>query len=71
MKQSIEKAKHRIKELDMLIEYNYEYTVHGKISVERFCRMSANYEKEQKELLAAVEHGEQTVRKAEQEKIDL
>ena len=45
--------------------------MHGKISVERFCRMSANYEKEQKELLAAVEHGEQTVRKAEQEKIDL
>ena len=33
--------------------------------------MSANYEKEQKELLAAVEHDEQAVRKAEQEKIDL
>ena len=43
----------------------------GKISDERFCRMSANYEKEQKELLAAVEHDEQSVRKAEQEKIDL
>ena len=43
----------------------------GKISDERFCRMSANYEKEQKELLAAVEHDEQAVRKAEQEKIDL
>ena len=33
--------------------------------------MSANYEKEQKELLAAFEHDEQAVKKAEQEKIDL
>lgn len=33
--------------------------------------MSANYGKKQKELLAAVEHDEQAVRKAEQEKIDL
>lgn len=71
MKQNIEKTKHRIKELDMLIERIYEDNVLGKISDERFCRMSANYENEQKELLAAVEHDEQAVRKAEQEKIDL
>lgn len=71
MKQDIENAKRRIKELDMLIERIYEDNVLGKISDERFCRMSANYEKEQKELLAAVEHDEQAVRKAEQEKIDL
>lgn len=48
-----------------------EDNVLGKISDECFYRMSANYEKEQKELLAAVEHDEQAVRKAEQEKIDL
>lgn len=71
MKQNIEKSKRRIKELDMLIERIYEDNVLGKISDERFCRMSANYEKEQKELLAAVEHDEQAVRKVEQEKIDL
>lgn len=71
MKQNIENSKRRIKELDMLIERIYEDNVLGKISDERFCRMSANYEKEQKELLAAVEHDEQAVRKAEQEKIDL
>ena len=71
MKQNIEKSKRRIKELDMLIERIYEDNVLGKISDERFYRMSANYEKEQKELFAAVEHDEQTVRKAEQEKIDL
>lgn len=33
--------------------------------------MSANYESEQKELLATVESDEQTVKKAEQEKVDL
>ena len=71
MKQDIEKSRRRIKELDMLIERIYEDNVLGKISDERFYRMSANYEKEQKELLAAVEHDEQAVRKAEQEKIDL
>ncbi len=71
MKQGIEKSKHRIKELDMLIERIYEDNVLGKISDDRFCRMSANYEKEQNELLAAVEHDELAVQKAEQEKIDL
>lgn len=67
----IEKAKTRIKELDMLIERIYEDNVLGKISDERFLRMSANYESEQKELLATVESDEQTVKKTEQEKVDL
>lgn len=71
MKTKIEKAKQRIKELDMLIERIYEDNVLGKISDDRFYRMSANYEQEQKELLAAVEHDEQKVREAEQEKINL
>jgi DNA invertase Pin-like site-specific DNA recombinase len=71
MKAKIEKSKRRIKELDMLIERIYEDNVLGKISDDRFYRMSANYEKEQKELLAAVEHDEQKVREAEQEKINL
>ncbi len=71
MRQNIEKAKTRIKELDMLIERIYEDNVLGKISDERFLRMSANYESEQKELLATVESDEQTVKKAEQEKVDL
>ena len=71
MRQNIEKARTRIKELDMLIERIYEDNVLGKISDERFLRMSANYESEQKELLATVESDEQTVKKAEQEKVDL
>ena len=71
MKSKIEKSKQRIKELDKLIERIYEDNVLGKISDDRFYRMSAKFEKEQKELLAAVEHDEQKVRDAEQEKINL
>ena len=71
MKSKIEKSKQRIKELDKLIERIYEDNVLGKISDDRFYRMSANFEKEQKELLAAVEQDEQKVRDAEQEKINL
>ncbi|MDD2647397.1 MAG: recombinase family protein [Eubacteriales bacterium] len=71
MKQELERSKKRITELDKLIERIYEDNVLGKITDERFYRMSASYEKEQKELLAAVELSEQTVRKAEQEKVDL
>ena len=71
MKSKIEKSKQRIKELDKLIERIYEDNVLGKISDDRFYRMSANFEKEQKELLAAVEHDEQKVRDAEQEKTNL
>ena len=70
-KRELEQAQSRMDRLDHIIQKLYEDNIDGKISDERFCRMSANYEKEQKELLAAVEHDEQSVRKAEQEKIDL
>lgn len=42
----------------------------SKISDEYFYRMSVNYEKEQKELLTSVKDDEQSVRKAEQKKIN-
>lgn len=71
MKQSLEIAKKRIAELDKLIERIYEDNVLGKISDERFYRMSASYEKEQKELLTTVEHDEQAIKTIEQEKVDL
>ena len=68
MKQELERSKKRITELDKMIERIYEDNVLGKITDERFYRMSASCEKEQNELLAAVEHGEQTVRKTVQPK---
>lgn len=71
MKQNIEKSKKRIADLDKLIERIYEDTILGNLSEDRFRRMSQSYENEQKDLLAAVEHDEQALRKAEQEKVDL
>ena len=71
MKAKLEQSKKRIKELDKLIERLYEDNVLGKVSDERFARMTANYETEQKELIADVTHDEQTVRDAEKEKVDL
>ena len=71
LKQKIEKSRKRIAELDRLFARIYEDNTLGKLSDERYARMSADYEKEQKELLAAVECNEQTVRDMEQERIDL
>ena len=71
LKQKIEKSLKRIAELDRLFARIYEDNTLGKLSDERYARMSADYEKEQKELLAAVESDEQTVRDMEQERIDL
>ncbi len=71
LKQKIEKSRKRIQELDRLFSRIYEDNTLGKLSNERYARMSAAYESEQKELLAAAESDEQTVRDMEQERIDL
>ena len=46
----LEQAKDRIKKLDSIIQRLYEDNIDGKISDERFYRMSAIYEEEQKQL---------------------
>lgn len=71
LKLKIERSKKRIAELDKLFARIYEDNTLGKLDDTRYARMSAGYEAEQKELLAAVESDEQTVRDMEQEKIDL
>lgn len=49
-----EQAKTRTAKLDTIIQRLYEDNVEGKISDERFMKMSATYETEQKELTARV-----------------
>jgi site-specific DNA recombinase len=46
----LEQAKDRIAKLDSIIQRLYEDNIDGKISDERFSRMSATYEEEQKQL---------------------
>ncbi len=49
-KRELEQAQARIKKLDEIIQRLYEDNIEGKISDERFAKMSANYEAEQQSL---------------------
>ena len=51
LKQVITTSERRIQAIDKAIEGLFEANISGKITDERFTKMTANYEKEQKELL--------------------
>ena len=53
-KKEIEQAESRMKKLDTLIQRLYEDNVEGKISDERFTKLTATYEAEQHTLMARV-----------------
>ncbi|MBR0413392.1 MAG: DUF4368 domain-containing protein, partial [Eubacterium sp.] len=50
----LQKSKHRIEEIDMLIQKSYEDNATGKLSDERFATLSLSLEKEQRELKESV-----------------
>ncbi|MGG5342165.1 recombinase family protein [Enterococcus sp. AZ192] len=58
-KQALEKAKVRFSELDNIIQKLYEDNLNGKISDDRFMKLSENYEKEQTELKLLIEKANQ------------
>ncbi len=66
----VENGKQRIKDLDVLISRIYEDNILGKLSDERFARMSENYEAEQKELLSKVAESEAKLREMNKAGID-
>jgi len=66
----VENGKQRVKDLDILISRIYEDNILGKLSDERFTRMSENYESEQKELLSKVAESEAKLNKINQAGID-
>ena len=66
LKETIESSTKRIADLDKLFSRIYEDNVIGKLSDERYARMSADYEAEQKELLAKVDESEKLLSEAEQ-----
>lgn len=53
-KREMEQAQTRIRKLDEIIQHLYEDNLEGKISDERFMKMSENYENEQKTLESRV-----------------
>ena len=67
-KRAFEKAKSRVKEIDVLIQRLYEDNVKGKLSDERYATLSESLENEQKELKARLPEIETDLnRQADQE----
>lgn len=66
----VEQAKKRIADLDRIFKRIYEDDINGIISHERFLKLSAEYEAEQKELTEKVNVGQKEVDTYEQDKTD-
>ena len=69
-KREISQAEKRIEELDRIFKRIYEDDISGVISHERFLKLSAEYEAEQKELTEKVRVGWEMVSTYEQDKAD-
>ena len=69
-RREVEQAKKRITELDRIFKRIYEDNINGIISHERFLKLSAEYETEQKELTEKVKTEQQEVDTYEQNKMD-
>ena len=67
----LEQAMQRITKLDGIIQRLYEDNLDGKISDERFTRMTATYEQEQKDLEARVAVLRETIAKAKTQRINI
>lgn len=71
LRQSIDKGEQRIRQIDKAIEELIEANICGKITDERFIKMTASYEKEQKNLTASVENWKLELENAQQQEVDL
>ena len=69
-KKELEQAKKRIAELDRIFKRIYEDDINGTIKHERFLKLSAEYEAEQKELTEFVKAEQAAVDTYEQDKTD-
>ena len=69
-KKKLEQARKRIAELDRIFKRIYEDNINGTISHERFLKLSAEYEAEQKELTEFVKTEQAAVDTYEQDRTD-
>jgi len=67
----LEQATQRITKLDSIIQRLYEDNLDGKISDERFAKMTATYEQEQKDLQARVVVLRETLSKAKAQRLNI
>ena len=70
LRQSIDKGEQRIRQIDKAIEELFEAYICGKITDERFIKMTASYKKEQKNLTASVENWKLELENAQQQKVN-
>ena len=69
-RRELEQSKARISKLDTIVQRLYEDNIDGKISDERFNRMSATYEAEQKQLEARVAELQDFIDKAKEQRLN-
>ncbi len=70
-KRQLEKQERRILELDSIIQRLYEDHVIGKLTTERFVKMSAGYEQEQADLKNSVKELRELVSTMEKEEVNI
>lgn len=70
-KRQLEKQERRINELDAIIQRLYEDHVMGKLTAERFAKLSEGYEREQCELETSTESLRALVHSAEAEQVNI
>ena len=70
-KRTLEQQERRIAEIDGIIKRLYEDNISGKLTDERFSKMSADYEQEQAHLQMSVKELQQTVEACEQQNVNM
>lgn len=70
-RKELEQAKTRIDKLDSIVQRLYEDNIDGKISDERFGRMSATYDEEQAQLESRISELEAFIEDARQQTINV
>lgn len=71
IKLAMERDEKRIKNIDRLIKSLYEDKVIGDLDADRYASMMADYEKEQRELIASVTEMRKTLENTDQKTVDL
>ncbi len=71
MKLAVERDEKRIKNIDRLIKSLYEDKVLGELEDDRYSTLMAEYEKEQRELIASVSAMRKTLESTDQKAVDL
>lgn len=70
-RQQLQKDEHRFKEIDNIIQKLYEDNLLGKISDERFVKLSRSYEEEQKQLQTSISNLTKKLTKQQEDSLNI